>query len=198
MRRMRMALLAPVAALALAGPAAAGAPPPAGDSVRGTQDGPSWAFDIDASSGPAGENPTGTVQIGPAPSFPLTVTCLSVTGNTAIIGFTGAEQFMSIRFPVAGLIKVVDGGGPGSGLDSFDWAYDTGPPDRVATLPGPTTCSGFPGPFPPAFFEIPVTGDIAVTDGQALPSSKKECKHGGWRDFGFKSKHACKRFVRLH
>src|SRR5438045_363054 len=38
---------------------------------------------ISATSGPSGENPTGTVTFGP---FTGPVTCLTVTGNTAIIG----------------------------------------------------------------------------------------------------------------
>jgi hypothetical protein len=128
------------------------------------------------------------------------VTCLSVNGNLAVIGFSGAVTGI-VSYWVAGLVSVVDAGGPATGGDTFEWAElrgEPGPTPAGDPLPGPTDCSSYPGPFP--FLNGPVSvgtsGDIAVIDAPGLPTSKDQCKNGGWRAYGvFKSQGDCVSFV---
>ena len=150
---------------------------------------------IDAHSGPNGENPTGTVRYGfgfGTPSSTGTgegsVTCLSVSGNVAVVGFTGRE--FTFLFPfVAGFVVVADGGGPDSGLDRFRYflTYDLDQP-----LPGPTDCAAPAG----ALSWVNDEGDLTVVDARALPNSKDQCKNGGWQTFEvFKNQGDCVSFV---
>jgi 6-phosphogluconolactonase (cycloisomerase 2 family) len=37
---------------------------------------------------------------------------------------------------------------------------------------------------------------IAVSQSTRVPTTKEQCKHGGWREFGFKSKRKCIRFLK--
>jgi hypothetical protein len=121
------------------------------------------------------------------------VTCLHVAGNVAIIGVTGrlltGGQFVSI----AGLVRITDAGGPNSGQDTFEDATRSGTPTGPP-IPGPTTCSSFT-PSGPTF--VNSLGDFVVTDSQALPTFKEQCKNGGWRTFGetFKNQGQCVAFV---
>jgi hypothetical protein len=217
-----------LAAAALAGfPASAVSQVPTNDSVTGTardcvesfQPAPGQpicarrlVIQIDAVSDAAGGQPSGSVSwqdlgLTPGGSFSVTaaqVTCLAVSGNVAIIGLTGSlvpggvppEPFQT---PIAGLVRVVDGGGPDSGADTIERAIQTGPKNG-SPLPGPVSCSTFPGPFPrsPSLFPdfVNETGDIVVVDAPALPTSRDQCKNGGWRNFpGFTNQGACVRFV---
>ncbi len=166
------------------------------------------SLDIDAVSGPGGENPTGSVGLGSSgrtPGGSVTVgseaTCLSVSGAVAIIGVAGTYRQGGVGFDaqLAGLLRVTDGGGPASGADTIEFAYTTAdifdPP-----LPGPTACSTFPGAFgrDPVFFPdfTNETGDVAVTDTRPLPTSKAQCRNGGWRAYGvFKNQGDCVSFV---
>ena len=76
---------------------------PALDSVTG-QGGRigTFTFSFDAQSGPSGENPTGRVgwQFGGGlgPSWNGDVTCLSVKGNIAVIGFSGAVRGICLLY----------------------------------------------------------------------------------------------------
>jgi hypothetical protein len=150
---------------------------------------------IDARSGPRGENPAGTVRYGFSFGTPSssgsgegTVTCVSVAGNTARIGFSGME-FGYFEVFVAGFVTVTDGGGPGSQLDRFGLALQA---DPFGPLPGPTNCSAPATAGPWANDE----GDLRVVDTPLLPTSKEQCKNGGWRDFGvFKNQGDCVSFV---
>jgi hypothetical protein len=189
--------------LATAPSAMAQAPP--GDSVTGDLfDNATFLFvnEIDARSGPSGENPAGTatwhVGGGLGPTWSVSVSCLAVTGNTAVIGFSGTMRFFGADSPVAGLIHVVDGGGPASGQDSFEWAETIGAPGGPP-IPGPSDCSSYPSSFPPSGFATGfnrTAGDIVVVDVTPLPTSKDQCKNGGWRTFGvFKNQGACVSFV---
>jgi hypothetical protein len=73
--------------------------------------------------------------------------------------------------------KLVDGGGPGSGLDRFDAFLSTG---------SSTNC-GFG-----ALHENPVVGgDVVVVDAPPLPTSKDQCKDRGSSTFGFKNQGQC-------
>jgi hypothetical protein len=182
---------------------------------------------VDVASGPMGEHPAGTIdwdEIGPTPHADnhgrAEATCLSVRGQVAIIGWTGTWQpygGFNAPYPlqVAGLIRVVDVGGPNSSLDSFQLVYaDRGPyvpgqnfPPQQPQPPlaGPTNCSTFPGPYPTGrrfpFLLFPTnftneTGDVVVTDRQPLPTSKDQCKNAGWKSFGvFKNQGDCVSFV---
>jgi hypothetical protein len=192
-------------AAVLALPGAASAQAPTGDSVVGTLLAASGeAALIDAHSGPSGENPSGTARFGTpdstfAPLWELDVTCLSVDGHTALIGFSGTVATIfgfGELYPTAGLIRVVDGGGPASGKDSVEFVSVEGPIDGP-TIPGPTTCSAYPGAFP--LRHGPITNsqrDLQVTDVQPFPTTKDECKNGGWRNYGtFKNQGDCVSFV---
>jgi hypothetical protein len=148
---------------------------PAGDSVTGRatdcfDDIPghecnfTTVLDVDASSGPSGENPTGTTaweqrisQFFISGGGP--VTCLAASGNTAIVGSRVIVEGASTRT----LIRVVDGGGA-RGQDSFEvfteFSFGGSP------LPPPNCAS-----FPPNWRGTVVTasgdndlGDIVVHD----------------------------------
>ncbi len=145
-------------------------------------------IDVDVESGAAGENPAGTVFLGSLGETPggsasvnADATCLSVSGRVAIIGVTGTRSQTGGLFdvPLAGLIRVGDAGGPGSGADTFQFAYRTGDPFDPP-LPGPTTCTTFPGTFPRDSFFFPdftnESGDAVVIDTRPLPATKDQCK----------------------
>jgi hypothetical protein len=195
---MRRLLLAVAALLipATAAPPVATAQAPAEDSVV-AQGGFAGviAFDIDVRSGPSGEQPTGMVNLhfggGLGPTYSANVTCLAVSGNTAVIGFAGTLRSFGELSPVAGLIRVVDGGGPSSGRDSFEGplAENEGPPANPAP-----NCSAFPGGG--VVYNEFTFGDIVVTDFQPFPITKDQCKNGGWRTYpGFKNQGDCVSFV---
>jgi hypothetical protein len=199
-RRLLLAVVGLVVAVSCTLPPAAAGQVPTEDSVVGDGEGNFFLFDVDARSGPSGENPSGTAtwHLGRAsgPTWTVDVTCLSVTGNTAVIGFSGTVSRPLITEPTAGLIRVVDAGGPNSGLDSFEFAEQRGDPSS-GPLPGPTECSSFPSIFPFVNGPISITsGDIVVTDAQPFPTSKEQCKAGGWRNFpDFKNEGDCVSFV---
>jgi hypothetical protein len=197
-----------VAALMLAIPASANGQAPVGDSASGSADGclvrpengcvgEDVFLSLDVRSGPAGEDPTGRVTwITTLTIAPDTVaesvtqaSCLSVSGKVAIIGVSGTQTFLGFGQPVAGLIRVTDGGGPDSGEDSFEFATGVGDPQ----LPGPTDCSSFPTGGPTA---VNTLGDLTVIDSSPLPTSRNQCNNGGWRNYpGFKNQGQCIAFV---
>jgi hypothetical protein len=172
-------------ALAIAGvlilPHGSGAQAPSGDSVIGSGtllQLPDLIvlFELDARSGPSGEDPSGRFFL----SFPATggsaegsVVCLRVSGNTAVFGVDFAAGVFE------GVFEAVDG--------SVD-TLRTRPVDRV----GPASCSE-------AVDGVPATvirGDIVVTDAPPLPTSKDQCKNGGWRTYGvFENQGDCVSFV---
>jgi hypothetical protein len=47
-----------------------------------------------------------------------------------------------------------------------------------------------PGESAPFFPDRPLGQNLVVTDAPA-PATKKDCKKGGWKDFGFPTKRAC-------
>jgi hypothetical protein len=155
---------------------------------------PYGSFSFDARSGPSGENPTGhmTNHIGggSAPTFSGDVTCLAVTGNTAVIGSFGVLDYGFEQFEIAEWTRVVDGGGPGS-------LRDTILNEDVFGSTPPTDCSQ-----PPVFHGqefVVAGGDIVVHDAPPLPTSKEQCKNGGWRNFpDFKNQGECVAFVKRH
>jgi hypothetical protein len=163
--------------VALAFPGVSGAQIPTQDSVILTggpaQAGAFTLIDIDATSGPSGENPTGQVRFDVSGlSIGGPVTCLAVSGNTAIINFDDQIGGFGVS-----TVEVVDG------QPDF---FDAAPTGRE-----PTDCS-------PSFPLLrPVSGgDIVVVDAPPLPTSKEQCKKGGWRDFPqFKNQGQCIAFV---
>jgi hypothetical protein len=144
-------------------------------------------FDLEATSGPSGEDPSGHVALDVLlPMDPFVfhvegpVTCLSVSGNDAVVGFDP-----DLLFPGA-LIEVEDNGPPASD-----------PPDRFLAhgvehaVDDPSECVPTPG-F--GGREL-AAGDLTVADAR-VPTSKQQCEHGGWRDFpGFKNQGQCVAFV---
>jgi hypothetical protein len=179
--RMLLGVFAAAAGACCASPGVAGAQVPAQDSVVLTggpaQAGSYLGIEINATSGPSGENPTGQVR---ANAFGLIqlggpVFCLAVRENTATINFEDRiSGFGSLT------VQVVDGQ-----PDTFD---------AVPAGRAPTDCS----PLPPSGLGGPVIGgDIAVVDTQPFPTSKDQCKNGGWRNFGdtFKNQGQCVAFA---
>ena len=104
-----------------------------------------------------------------------------MNGNRAVIGVRVTQGTISF----AGFyITAVDGGPAGSGLDTLDAT-----PLSIV----PTDCSQVPAPFSP---DTVTRGDIVIRDVPPLPTTKVECKNGGWRDFGvFKNQGDCVSFV---
>jgi hypothetical protein len=179
-RRMLFVAAAIGIGMALASPGVSGAQV-SQDSVTGGGQIVGTSFSVDARSGPSGENPTGTVILLSSPILGFrvegAVTCLTVTGNRAVIGFrqTGGN------FPVGGgFIEVTD--------DTPDTFAFTG----TASGEPPTVCPPTLGIGGTALG----TGDIVVVDAPALPTSKDQCQNGGWRNFpGFKTQGDCVSFV---
>jgi hypothetical protein len=190
-----LALMAP--ALAPASGGAKPPPPPTQQLDRATATGASQTpppglgavidIDINAFSGPSGENPGGSVSFDilinrithPEP-FPLNisgpVTCLNVSGNAALIN---ADTSLG---PVT--VELVDNGG--GGLDGFGVGYGNASAD----------CSSFPS----GVFEFPYdhslgAGRAVVFDAQPFPTTKFQCRNGGWARFGFKNQGQCLVFV---
>jgi len=169
-------------------PGAAGAQSPAQDSAVGsvtteidfTPDLLPATFD--ARSGALGENPTGTVRVqtrafiadGP-------VTCLTVTGNRATIGF--ADTDVQFDGEQSGFLFVEDNGT----LPGVDRAAL-----RVLGTPAPTVCPVNTIVYDP---DLVVGGDLTVVDAQPGPTSKDQCKRGGWAQFGFRNQGQCVAFV---
>jgi hypothetical protein len=208
--KLKLFLITATVGAALAVPSASSAQAPTQDSVT-SQPGFPYAVFLDASSGPLGENPAGIVSWhaggGLGPTWFGDVSCLSVSGNTAVIGFGDGyfDYVFSQIYWIAGLIRVVDNG-PGLD-DTFEWVeLQTGEPSRTFPpvgdpLPGPADCSSFPAGGQilsfPLFENFPeLAGDIVVTDAQPFPTLKEQCKNGGWRNFPqLKNQGECIAFV---
>jgi hypothetical protein len=180
MRFTRLSVVAAVFAV-FAIPARAAAQPPLEDSVvgSGVDNVPQFPvpFEIDAHSGPSGENPTGTVRFV-SESFQVrlegSVTCLRVSANRAVIGMITATGAVPV------FIDVTDGT-----PDLIGLVFPPAPPAAPCPAPG----------IQPSALPI-LSGDIVVTDAQPFPTSKDQCKKGGWRAFGiFKNQGDCVSFV---
>jgi hypothetical protein len=174
-----LALAASVVAIAVP---AASAQTAAGDSVTGSGTAGEtradvFEFQIDAHSGPSGENPAGSVHISPGEigqPFGGPITCLAVMGNVATLNFEAQ---------------------PGSNSVATLVAIDSPTGDQIAYVGGgraPTDCS--PVTNPPS---QPLNGgDITIVDAQPPPTTKKQCKNGGWRNFSvFENQGDCVSFI---
>jgi hypothetical protein len=172
--------LALAATVTLGGGTPAGAQLPTQDSVTGTvtlvEGGPSFRFD--ARSGPSGENPTGTItRLNPAGNIEVvvSVTCLTVEGNRATVAaVTG--------FPLERVVAFLEDN-DGTGVDRF-----LGVSGEISDCPLTPPAGASLSPI--------LSGDLTVVDGSPLPTSKDQCKNGGWRNFGvFKNQGDCVSFV---
>lgn len=171
--------------VAAATPAGSAAQAPPQDSVTGlaaTGEGRlSVQFTFDVHSGASGENPTGSVSFDAllVDLGALEVSCLTVSGNRASMIVLISSP--SPPAPAGVLISVEDN--DGAAEDRLAWNF-------VTTLP--TEC-----PVPSEVGEPILAGDITVTDAQPFPTSKEQCKNGGWQTFGvFENQGDCVSFVR--
>jgi hypothetical protein len=64
--------------------------------------------------------------------------------------------------------------------------YDVGPGGALQAKSPPTVAGG-DGPF-----------GIAISPQPRVPTTKNQCKHGGWKQFGFKNQGQCIAFVNHH
>jgi hypothetical protein len=182
-------------ALALPGVSGAQVSPAQQSAVSPTFTAPAFFGSFNAVSDAGGANPSGQVSYhlggGLGSDTSATVVCLSVSGNTAVIGFVGT---IDDPFPappqqrVVGELLVADNApGPNNFLDTIALSQritDTGTANCAA--PGALTI----GPL------NLMSGDIIVTAAPTLPTSKDQCKHGGWQSFGiFKNQGDCVSFV---
>lgn len=165
---MRRALLilvsAVVAVLALPGASWAQAQ----DSVTGNGTASVCGeVEVDATSGPNGENPSGFVTCGPLFSGP--VSCLAVSGNVALLHVQDA------RFGTVA-VRITDNGATGDTFEAFP-------------VIGCPVAAG-------SYTNFPFSGNLVVVDAPRLPTSKDQCKNGGWRSFGvFRNQGDCVSFV---
>jgi hypothetical protein len=138
---------------------------------------------FDAHSGPSGEHPTGAVRTdleAPPPfgtsTFDIAqVNCLDVSGNRATVGARS-------QFGFAFIYVVEDNDGAGQDRSGVS----------VGGLGAPLVCSA----NPPIVLSPIFDGDITVHDAAPFPTSKNQCKQGGWREFPqFKNQGQCVAFV---
>ena len=219
MKRLSLALVA--LGLLCPGLAAAQVPPPTRDYAISVSP-PEWggvfadlefslypylSFRLDASSGPSGENPAGTLSWNfGTPGYnesvdTASVTCLTVTGNRAVIGGFGLRRIGGYIFDPA-----VNPAPPPEDIGFFLIAVDNGPfvldpntplhvgPDQAMLIEpaGSTPPRNCPGVSSGSLFLV--GGDLVVHDAPPMPTSKQQCKNGGWRAYGvFKNQGDCVR-----
>ncbi len=95
-----------------------------------TDDFSALEIEVDASSGPSGENPSGTASFNPGGILPITgpVSCLNVNGNVAVLTVQG--PFANLPGILGFSLRIVDNGG--SGRDVFQyWPADPEFPDPI-------------------------------------------------------------------
>jgi hypothetical protein len=146
---------------------------------------PTFVWVFDASSGPSGQNPTGTVRLAlnspeGRPLATYNVTCLSVAGNHASIGVVLSEPGIA-PVPTNAVFDVEDG--VGDAPDAWTLGAVSSPP---TTCPDPpSSVPAFPG----------VITDLTVHDAVELPSDPRQCFGGGWQSYGFETLGKCLEFV---
>ena len=172
--------LATVAALALVSGSAT-AQVPTQESVSGSGGAGDEQFTVSATSGPSGENPTGHfdfTSVSPPLHSSGDVTCLNVHGNVAVLQYFDAT-YSHLQI----LIRLTDNAGTGE-MDILEL-------EPIGSSRSPTDCS------PPGMTSATriFNGDFAVVDAQPPPTSKEQCKQGGYRQFGFRNQGQCVAFV---
>jgi hypothetical protein len=172
-------------------PAAASAQ--AQDSIVGEGTARATNFTISVHAGPNGESPSGLLSMTGFVTGNAVPTCPSVVGNVAVGAYTLVDGPVSGRGFIA---EVQDNGPPinGQPVDVVTYA------GFIIPGPGPATCP-LPGAGPPPGFSDVgdgpfLSGDVTVTDAPQLPTSKDQCKNGGWKAYGvFKNQGDCVSFV---
>jgi hypothetical protein len=156
---------------------------------------PCFLFELDASSEPSGTDATGNVHVSLSTfdhgySADGPVSCLAVTGSRAVIGVQ--TDFTVVGNRVLGVFVVaVDGGAAGSGLDTLDVINRLDLLGLPNTPPTDCTVAGLRATGDPV-----THGDVVVVDAPEAPTSKDQCKNGGWRNFpAFKNQGGCVSFV---
>jgi hypothetical protein len=196
----KLILTTVIVAAALAVPSASSAqmpaPGPTQDSVVGQATILSQfrGFGVDAHSNPDGSNPSGTADAGARSTYSVSghVTCMTVVGNRATVGFAVDSGF-SVFGNHGHLIFVEDNGSPGAGRDLANDVEAAIPP---TSCPAPTDEDLVPFPFIPIRPQPIEAGDITVVDAPLRPASKDQCRRNGWRDFpDFKNQGQCIAFV---
>jgi virginiamycin B lyase len=124
-----------------------------------------------------------------------TVTCLAVHGNRATAGVNFEFPPNAANLQSQSALIFLEDNGP---VDSDRFA--------VEPLPGATAPSNCPAAPPPGLtlgpaYPAVAGGDgpgIAIVDAKAVPTTKAECRHGGWRRFGFRNQGRCIAYVIRH
>ena len=184
--KLKLILTAAIVGAALALPSVSGAAPPTfRDSVvltSGPAQSQAGVIDyLNATSGPNGENPTGSVDFGGEGSFLHSsgpVTCLAVSGNRAVLNFLTETGIFS-----GGILTVLI-------IDNQPDSFSPAP-----TFRAPTDCS--PLSLDSSGPRILYSGDITVIDAppDAPPTTRDQCRSGGWKQFGFANLGECIAFV---
>jgi hypothetical protein len=166
------------------------------DTATATGSGSQFSnINISAQSGTSGQNPSGTASFTVFGSFQFSgpVTCLTVTGpdrggGTSSAPTTAVLNFQNTTGTFAGnliQVQLVDNGG--NGADRMTFAFANGQ--------SPSDCS----PTAVLFTDTLSNGRAVVFDAPILPTSKDQCKDGGWQSFGvFKNQGDCVSFVATH
>jgi hypothetical protein len=169
-----------VVALTLPSPSAAAPPAPTFQDSVSLAEAPAvftggiTIEELSATSGPNGEDPSGEFRFnilqqifdsGP-------VTCLAVSGNTAIFNFRSSFLAGAIV-----TVELVD-----DSPDTFS-VLAVGRSASDCSTSTPTTTSSL------------TSGDVEVVDAQPPPTSKAQCLNGGWRQFSFPNQGLCIAFV---
>ena len=177
------------------------------DSVVGYTDAEVYgASRLDVRSGPGGEAPqgsytwtSGSPSGGYADFESTSISCLAVNGSTAVVGGFGtlSWDYVGPEGPITGtkttgfVVVVVDHGpwfpfsDDGSFQDPVDEIGDASPDTPDCAAPGVTPHLVYP------------YGDFVVTDAPSVPTTKDQCKNGGWKRYGtrFKNQGQCVAFV---
>jgi hypothetical protein len=111
------------------------------------------------------------------------VTCVSVKGLVATVG---------VR-----LDRALPSGESAGVIDVLDYSSSTTVvrPDLATFTPRLTVPTQCPFPVVATGFGEVSNGDFSVTAAPPVPTSKDQCKNGGWRQFGFKNQGACIAFL---
>ncbi len=153
-------------------------------------------INISAQSGTSGQKPNGTATLttgipsigGLTSSGP--VSCLNITGPDGGVGTVAAPTMAVLQFhdSTSGnlfTVALIDNGG--NGLDTMTVSE--------GGTPSPAGCSLLVSGTPPET-GILTNGRAVVLDTPTLPTSKEQCKNGGWRNFPqFKNQGQCVAFV---
>jgi hypothetical protein len=151
---------------------------------------------FNAFSGPAGEAAHGIVVFNTGERLGLrqdrgTVTCLAVDGTNASIGvnFSGIDYD---NIPHSAILFVEDNGGAGQDR--------VGVQDLPVAGSAPAVCPSTPPPgvsLGPTYTTNFSQENMTVTDTRPSPTTRAQCKNGGWRTYGvFDNQGDCVSFVR--